>query len=154
MRENKFRVWCEFEFEGEIIKKMEGPESWFLMSQTGKMWSYEPLGVGQPIDKAYKKAIPLFYSGFTDKDEKEIYEKDILQGFQGRKGIVEFENGTFWVKYFNEEMKAIADFARVPYIKESLGTLMSGIDGKYVRNIGNIYENPELMAAKKTSQGK
>jgi len=42
MKENKFRVYCEIEFEGKITKSMESPASWFLMTQTGKLWTYDP----------------------------------------------------------------------------------------------------------------
>lgn len=145
MKENKFRVYCEIEFEGRITKCMESSASWFLLTQTGKLWSYGVGQIPQPLEKEYKKAVPLFYSGFKDRDKIEIYEADIIQGFQEQRGIIEFNDGTFWVRFVDKRMKAIADYAEVPHIKTSLGTLMNGIDGKYVKIIGDIYMNPELL---------
>ncbi len=145
MKENYFRVYCEIEFEGKITKCMENSASWFLLTQTGKLWTYGAGEIARPIEKEYKIAIPLFYSGFKDKDRLEIYEADIIQGFQEQRGIIEFSDGTFYVRFFDERMKAIADFAKIPHIKTALGTLMNGIDGKYVRVIGNKYMNSELF---------
>lgn len=148
MKENYFRVYCEFEFEGKIQKCMESPASWFLLTQTGKLWTYGLGEVARPLGKEFIKAIPLFYSGFKDKDGVQIYEADIIKGFQEQQGIVDFEDGTFWVRFINKRMKAIADFAKVPHIKTALGTLMNGIDGKHVRVIGNFYMNEELLEIK------
>ncbi len=84
MRENIFRVYCEFEFEGKIIKSMESPASWFLLTQTGKLWTYNPGEAPRPLGKEYKIAIPLFYTGKGDKGGKEIYEGDLIQNETGR----------------------------------------------------------------------
>lgn len=135
MRENKFRVWCEFEFEGEIIKKMEGPESWFLISQAGKLWTYEPDSVPQPLDKAYKVAIPLFYTGLKDKNGKEIYEEDI----DSRGRIVEYlvnMSGYYLMK--NGEGFHLCHDQNV----------LNGCI-KHIEIIGNKRENPEILEAKK-----
>jgi len=93
----------------------------------------------------YKVAIPLFYTGFKDKDKVEIYEGDIIRGFQEQQGIIDFADGTFWVRFINKEMKALADFDKVPCIQTALGTLMNGCDAKYVRVVGDRYMNPELL---------
>jgi len=145
MKENKFRVYCEIEFEGKITKCMESSASWFLLTQTGKLWSYGVGQIPQPLEKEYKVAIPLFYTGFKDKDKVEIYEGDIIRGFQEQQGIIDFADGTFWVRFINKEMKALADFDKVPCIQTALGTLMNGCDAKYVRVVGDRYMNPELL---------
>lgn len=126
MKENKFRVYCEIEFEGKITKSMESPASWFLLTQTGKLWSYDPFVVPQPLEKEYKKAIPLFYTGLKDKNGKEIYEGDILN-----------------LRYKDEEPNVIVLrnlIVDTYWISDELGFKDSTVE-----IIGNIYENPELL---------
>lgn len=129
MRENKFRVWCEFELEGEIVKTMEGPESWFLLSQTGKLWTYEPDSAPQPISKEYIKAIPLFYTGKEDDAGKEIYQGDTL-----KYSINGHEQDSPYV------IENIAEWFEEMYNSDSYYRWDSA--GKI---IGNKYENPELI---------
>ena len=127
MKENKFRVYCEIEFEGKITKSMESPASWFLLTQTGKLWSYDPGETPQPLGKEYKKAIPLFYTGLKDKHGKEIYEGDILY-YEFKQGWeIFFEDGCYYMMYDKHS-----------YLFEKMRAMESEI-------IGNIYMNPELL---------
>jgi len=136
VRENKFRVYCEIEFEGRITKCMESSASWFLLTQTGKLWSYGVGQIPQPLEKEYKVAIPLFYTGLKDRDGTEIYKGDIVKwqaGYYKAKrnqtviDSVIFEEGCFKTKKYKMPIAAIPD----------------------CEIIGNIYENPELMQEEK-----
>lgn len=125
MKENKFRVYCEFEFDGKLHKSMESPASWFLMTQTGKLWVFDPLEAPRPLEKEYKKAIPLFYTGRKDNNEKELYFDDIIQRYVGG------------MKLEKVAIKSLDDLIQL--INE---ITESGINFEI---IGNIYENPELL---------
>ena len=135
--ETKFRVWCEFEINGQIEKCMESPASWFLLTQVGQLMEYGPMRAPQKPSGAYKKLIPLFFTGRLDKNGQEIYQGDIVRAVDEMVdksfiGLVEYFPACCW-----------------------FGILIDGIperghlNFKDVNNnievIGNIYENPELL---------
>lgn len=132
MREIKFRVYCEFEVDGILHKSMESPASWFLLTQTGKLWTHDPLEKPHPLEKEYKKAIPLFYTGLKDKNGKEIYEGDVVGG-----SGVSFST-TSSVVYFG------CDGAQV----EIGDHRVQLSDFREREIIGDIHENPELLENK------
>jgi len=82
------------------------------------------------------------FTGLLDKDNKKIFERDILKCNGGGKDffcIVEFEQGCF--------------VAGMPWIEESISQpelkYYIGLDYISVQVIGNIYENPELMESRR-----
>lgn len=125
MKENKFRVYCEIEFEGETYCKMESPASWFLMTQAGELWSHDPGEIPHPLEKEYKKAIPLFFTGKKDNDGKELYFDDIIQKYVG-----ENKFGKVAIKSLDDLVQLINEITE------------SGINFEIV---GNIYENKNLL---------
>ena len=145
MREHKFRVYCEFEIDGELHKVMESEASWFLLDQVGRLWSYGPLKAPQLIGKEYIKAIPLFYTGLNDKNGKEIYDGDIISAYDREvaiennrieknrplvKGIVKYEPPGFFISIPNKIPANFLEFNN---------------DSEPYDIIGNIHENPELL---------
>ena len=123
---------------------MESPASWFF-TQTGKLWSYGPGEAPRPLEKEYKKAIALFYTGLKDKNNKEIYEGDILsadtypfidEGRQNYIGIVEwvFAGFQYILRCVNPNKRGVSDGINEPLE-----------EGKEFEVLGNIYENPELL---------
>lgn len=134
MRENKFRVWCEFEFDGETVKTMESPAFWFAMTQTGMLITYDPLIKPRPLDKAYTKAIPLFYTGFKDISGKEIYQGDFVQGTN------DYPDEVIWS---DERGQWMLDNGINP--DDTLWEIHRDND---LNVTGNKYENPELLETK------
>ena len=133
-REIKFRVWSEFEIDGKLHKAMDGPESWFLLTQTGKLMSHGPMSFNPNVEQQCKKLIPMFYTGPKDKNGKENFHKDILD-WDGNRFVVEWDddNGMWYGKPIMGNIER--------------GTL-AGLAFGNTLNVGNIHENPELLGEK------
>lgn len=75
------------------------------------------------------------HTGLTDKNDKKIWENDILR----RDGYwdirIEFENGVFMVRNTD----------KVQYINRVVYAPISIFDIKMYEVIGNIFDNPELL---------
>jgi hypothetical protein len=113
MREIKFRAW---------------------FTEQNKMFSWEDLinkiGVSRTVFVETDNWKPMQYTGLKDKNGREVYEGDIIDGL-----FHDYE-GPFEIIYFNgcSSVKAVDDY--FPCLGE-------GYRG--VEVIGNIYENPELL---------
>lgn len=133
MREIKFRWWVTsgedfedkfFDAEGNVIPHMETDLA---------VPEYMP--INDQINA--KGAIPTQYVGRIDKEEKEIYEGDIVHfkvpGLSGL-GIV-----------FYDEKTAQFKINDIRY--RTKGRIYPFYDDATYRVDGNIYENPELLEA-------
>lgn len=129
----KFKVYYEAELNGEKLKGIEEPCSWFLLTQTGQIMEYGPMRPPSRPDKGYTKLVPLFSTGLHDKNGKEIYEGDILEAEKktGKvKFVVKFDKAYFGIYTLKDEFVI---------------TLTVGLEFYGGEVIGNIYENPELL---------
>jgi len=117
MREIKFRVWVEYEFEGKEYKEMCGPEDWFLLTQCGEVMQYGPTKTPCGT-KEYKVIIPLFYTGLKDKNGvgNEAYIGDIAKDEHGQVFVIEWDY-----------------------------PLLARLQEIWFEVIGNTHQNPELM---------
>ncbi len=114
---------CEIKFRAKIKPGYEGfgykAGEWFYWTIKDKFTMQEMLDwetLGQ-------------YTGFNDRNGKKIYQKDIIENTSG-KYQVNFRNGQFGVQR--------------PYGSLWVQLNASDVGGKY-KNIGNIYDNPELL---------
>ncbi len=67
------------------------------------------------------------YTGLKDKNEKEIYERDIVKDWQGKLSYIKFEHGSFQLICIGEKF-----YGR-------------GLIHTQLEVIGNIYENKNLL---------
>ena len=126
MREIKFRAW---------VKDRKAIFEVVLINYVTKKVTYLLERVGHLLSIRHEKFndIELMqYTGLKDKNEKEIYEGDILfESFGEKYYKVVFENGGFRAEFkgdFDEHSFDLID-----------------VVAQGCEIVGNIYENPELM---------
>lgn len=87
-------------------------------------------------NKGYTKVTPETvgqYTGFKDKNEKKIFEGDIVVDGRGHYGKVFFEKGCFLIEW------TIKDYIKGKSVDDSFGC---------AEVVSNIYDHPELLEAK------
>lgn len=132
MREIKFRAWDKENKEMLEIEDLHWDDCTreFLIRTTMYRDYFTP-----------EEMILMQYTGLHDKNEKEIYEGDILLRKSGsfeslilvKWGRVEFS--FLCAPLYNGKLPKKFNWTRSTY---------QGLDG-YAEVIGNIYENPELL---------
>ena len=132
MREIKFRAWDK---EGKKWLDI----SYLFLDSTGKVIGYTVKGDTYTIDKVEL----VEYTGLKDKNGKEIYEGDIVTGYTSyendndkREWTVNKPASIYW----DEEFCAFYPF----YLNARWRC-----DVVDIEVIGNRYENPELLEARK-----
>jgi len=121
MREIKFRVWDAHKRMWTEYRIHDGVV-YFLDKSTG-VW------VGK-YDKRYKEFDLMQYTGLKDKNNKEIYEGDIVTLHNGKyKVIFNSKEARFVLRDDEFEMN-------IPFTNNN---------NKRMEVVGNIYENPELI---------
>ena len=121
IREVKFRIWDKH------FKKFV--HNFYFINITDNL-----LSLCQDEDYVVQQ-----YTGFKDKNDKEIYEGDIIKCVVGEDSDepwiyhdeIIYENGCFWTKAITDKLERNEEL----YI--------TGVDEDEV--IGNIFENPELL---------
>lgn len=140
-RQIKFRVWdnekkiwldktdfCIYEGGAQEVE-IGGTEYLYNGS------SYNPLKfVENDLGGLYcnRNLIIQQYTGLTDKNNKEIYEGDIIEqnfGEKSSRGFVKFSKGSFRVIWPHQ-----------PY--DDLGYMLT----EYIIVVGNVFDNPEIKA--------
>ena len=126
MKEIKFRAWVKDRkaiFEVVLINYVTKKVT-YLLERVGHLLSIR--------DAKFNDVELMQYTGLKDKNNKEIYEGDILfESFGERYYKVVFENGGFRAEFkgdFDEHSFDLID-----------------VVAQGCEIVGNIYENPELL---------
>ena len=119
MRELKFRAW-----DKKAKRMMSG---FFIGSQDGKLYGTVRV---DPITIRREDGFDLMqYTGFSDKNGKEVYEGDVVEEKErGFTGVVEFRRGSFYACDYSDKTEVLLE---VCHHSSEI--------------IGNIHENPELL---------
>lgn len=148
----KFRAWDKRKKRMIPLEEKE----YVLVIATGELLEN---GEGE-FYPTEKNVILMQYTGLEDKNGKEIYEGDILRGYNRKIYQVLFPQigGGFYIDWYDKKKKEgsrqiIGDYYEaVVYIGLSNSVTSNGKPLRDVRAekytpeiIGNIYENPELL---------
>lgn len=125
-REVKFRAWHTI--EKEML------HNFWLDSKDGAIQAWkDTIGTNGDGEQYSQDYILMQYTGFRDKNGKEIYEGDIVKIKEG---------AIFEVKWFAE--KVMYCLAFIPEGHRAFNLTSTSIRGYEI--MGNIYENPELLS--------
>lgn len=121
MNRFKFRVWCKDynEWEKDPV----------FLSQDGL--PYQLLKQERLLCIRPENHIVQFFTGFYDKNGREIYEGDIFKSGHYQWDSVEFEDGSFQVNLMGARIFLLNELFEEEYNRPEV--------------IGNIFENPELL---------
>ena len=119
MREIKFRAW---DLEQSTMHEIDG----FIQFKEFTEIHFDPSGFKKG------KFLLMQYAGMNDFDGRPIFEGDIIRGFDGKVGVVDFINGYF-------------QWNGSPLVFEPEEGFEVFPTENWAKVIGNIYEHPNLQ---------
>jgi len=128
-REIKFRVWC---------KDYKRWENQLMLSHNGYLYDYD-LGRGRLYNSSKTHIIQQF-TGLKDKNDKEIYEGDIVTA------LIPHGNNIHRAKTYDVFI-SVVNFTHGGFtidVGEEFESFL-GETSVEIKIIGNIFENPELL---------
>ena len=130
MKNNKFKVWCKNNKEWERDN--------IFISDDGSLFQYGRSGGLIQISNDTHDV--LWYTGLTDKNEKEICEGDIVEVSPvmlggTHRGFIKFVCGMY-----------VIELTKSNYAE--LYSTLSDVKFK-TKVIGNVHDNPELLSKKR-----
>lgn len=132
MRELKFRVWSKqynsYVSTSDIYLRLDGEE--FVGSAFSMLLGTYSLG---NIENASDDFVVEQYTGFIDKNGKEVYEGDIVEEY------VTYSNGS------TEDIVAPVEWDEDEGCYAVALERLHSYDSSELEVIGNIHENPELL---------
>ena len=148
MREFKFRAWdptCDHMIYSDCTEE----DYWWSIGEEGIYiaW-YDPcivkLTPDGPVETdgwvEISNSVIMEYTGIKDKNDKEIYEGDILQIK---------DRFVMWSKTYGqivEDVNVVVEWENSGFIPRRLGNTKAWIlDMEQYEVLGNIYENPTLL---------
>ena len=135
MREIKFRAWIAIPPSKNISylhKNIEKEKSGY-MSREFDFTSFDG-DYFKPNGCNIMDMITMQYTGLKDKNDKEIYESDVIAidgGGELYNFSVEFEDGCFGIRTNGKDFAELKYYIDMSFVKAEI--------------IGNIYEDPELI---------
>ncbi|MGA4837043.1 YopX family protein [Bacillus velezensis] len=136
MREIKFRAYHTEKRDGQEFPRMMDWDE-ILNNDEEELACY--------FRNEFSNVSPLMqYTGFKDKNDRDIYEGDIVKVTNGAEELGGVDTGIGRVEWLTKW-----GFWNVSKIENGLGDLL--FNG-YVEVIGNIYEDPELLEASHASK--
>ena len=128
MRKIKFRAW-----DTEVkVMYPRNPYEFVVVGTGGVYLSQGADDDGEMVFEVLRNAIPIEYTGLKDRTGKEIYEGDVVRCWGG-----EFCQG-YW------------EFDQTITISNMINDCFMMGESEFIKVVGNIYENPELLRGCKT----
>lgn len=132
-RERKFRIWNGMEMVYNITVGKFG--TFYVHPENGDGLNPEDTASLTVNTTKYSEGTPIMdFTGLKDKNDKEIYEGDILR-----------KNGEICYIKYSDEFKVLIAF----FINKTAGNWKPineiGWGSKFIEIIGNIYENNDLI---------